>query len=105
MVVIFYHTADGNLNLKALKHLQGNVNLSPAAIHHDQIRKSCKASECRIGSFRLQLLRLRKSMGETAGQHFPHGCIIIRALNSFYAELPVIIPLWPAVLINNHGTD
>ena len=44
VVIILHHTADRYGKPQLIKDLQGNVYLSSAAVHHDQVRKPGKTS-------------------------------------------------------------
>ena len=50
VLIILYHTADRYLQIQLAQYLQRNVDLSPAAVHHDQIRKTCETSELLMNS-------------------------------------------------------
>ena len=43
-------------------------------------------------------------MGKTSGQHFPHGCIIIRSGHCPEFKLAIIAAAWFSSLIYNHRT-
>ena len=85
--------------MQLIQHLERHVDLPFASIHQDQIRKCCEFPELLI------FLTLPQAMGETPGQHLSHAAIIVSALDAFYLKLSVIIPLWSAVLIDDHRTD
>ena len=45
VVVVFNHAADRNMDVQLLKHREGYVDLTPAAVHHQYIREPGKASQ------------------------------------------------------------
>ena len=83
MMIILYHTAHRNRQFQFIQHFQCNIDLPLSTIHQDQIRKLCKAAILRGQIFLPVLHPFLHSMRKPAGQHFPHGSIIVRSRHRF----------------------
>ena len=105
MKIILYHTADRNRDAKLIKDAQGDVDLPPAAVHHDEIREAAEAAHLIAHSLFVQLTALLQAMGKTAGQHLLHARIIIRSLYGLDLEFTVIAALRFSLFIDDHRTD
>ena len=91
--------------MQLLQHFECDVHLPAAAVHHDQIRKSCETAILLRQVFFFHLLHLTHAMRKSSRQHLIHGGIVIRSRHRPQLELPVITPLWLAFLIHDHGAD
>ena len=78
VVVILDHTADRNVDFQFFQYGQGNIHLSAAAVHKDQIRELGKAAVLLIHLLFFQFSALFHTMTEPSRQHFPHAGIVIR---------------------------
>ena len=104
MLIILYHTADRNLQVQFVQHFQGNIDLPPAAVHHDQVRETCKTAEFLIQIFLSPGFLLIQAVHKTPSQDFFHTGIVIWSLHRFDTEFSVIAAFWLTLLIDDHGT-
>ena len=105
VIVVLYHSADRNIQSQFLQDRGGNIDLPPAAVHHDEVGKAGKTPQLCIQVLFLHFLLLLQSVAEAAGKDLPHAGIVVGPRNRFDAELPVIAPLGFPVFIDYHGSD
>ena len=103
--VILHHAAHRNIQPQLFHHPQGHIHLSPASVHHDQIREGGKAAQLLIQLFFLQLLLLLQAVGEAPGQHLLQAGVVIGTLHGFDLEFPVITALRLSFFVNYHGAN
>ena len=103
MVVILHHAADRDLKPQLLQHLKGYVDLSPSAVHHQQIREFREASQLLRHLLFLKLAALLQAVAEPPCEHLVHAGVVVRPLDRTDPELPVIAPLRLSMLIDHHG--
>ena len=105
-MIILHHTDDRDArDAQCLQHLLTDMHLSLTTIHTDEVREVREGAELVILAVPRVRLHLREAMLEAARQHFPHGTDVIRPLDGLDAELPVVVVLRPAVLVDDHGAD
>ena len=103
--VVFYHAANGNIQVKAVQHLQGDVYLPSASVHHQKVRKTAEAAQVGVFSLFLQFLSLFQAVGEPPGKNFLHACVVVGAFDGADLEFPVIVAFRLSVLVHDHGAN
>ena len=79
MVIILYHATDRNRQLQLLKDSQRDIYLPTSAIHHDHVRKFCKAARFLFFCGSLKFFSFFYAMGKASCQHLTHAGVVVRS--------------------------
>ena len=87
-----------------IQHLQSDIDLPSAAVHHKDVRKSGETAEFLVDQAPVQFPELVHSVAEAPCEHLFHAGVVIGARHCFDPEFAVIAALRSPLLIDNHGS-